>query len=157
MSMLNKLGLMFISLILVFTYSINAQDNKEQSPCELLKKGETSTIIYNECAEEEYDKADEELNKLYKELMLKISKSKEDIGFLEHMSVKEFNNKLKSAQLAWVKYRDANCSFANYPRENGRDTTVYWFCMKELTNERIKELKRIFNDFKKLDNLCVEK
>lgn len=92
----------------------------------------------NQCAYEDYQKADKELNKVYQELK---AKNKDDKKYLEN---------LKKAQLAWIAFRDAEiatiftceeederiCFGSMYP-------LLYNGEMKRLTEERTSQLKKL--------------
>ena len=97
---------------------------QQQDPC----KGE-STPEMKMCAAKRYKQADDELNKVYRELMSKL----EDEG---HRAT------LKTAQQAWLKYRDGHCEFVSYLNRGGTIySVVLTECMTSLTNSRAKELK----------------
>lgn len=90
----------------------------------------------NNQASREYSKADKELNKVYNRVL---EKYKDD---------KVFIAKFKKAELAWIKFKDAELE-AIYP-EPYKDNmvnygSVYPMCVNdiaaEMTKERIKQLK----------------
>ena len=87
----------------------------------------------NGCAARARDKADAELNKVYRELM-------KDTGTTERA-------KLKSAQLAWIKFRDAHCDYKTIGNKGGSIyPMVYSFCLAGVTNARVKELQDILRE-----------
>src|SRR5437667_2041935 len=85
----------FLSLSTALTSS--GQKQKEQDPC----ANAQTTLEMRDCAGREYKKADEELNKVYRQLTSTLA----DEGY---------KGALKTAQQAWIKYRDANCDFESY-------------------------------------------
>lgn len=93
----------------------------------------TQTDMNNQ-AYQEFKKADNELNNVYKQIL---NKYKDD---------KVFIPKLQKAELAWIKYRDAEIE-AIYPEEDKMYNygTSYPVCVNlvliELTQQRTKELK----------------
>jgi uncharacterized protein YecT (DUF1311 family) len=88
----------------------------------------------NECQGREYKKADAALNAVYKQLMAKIDNEGERAA-------------LKGAQLAWIKYRDANCEFESYINKGGTMySMVYDGCLTVLTQERTKQLRGLLNN-----------
>jgi uncharacterized protein YecT (DUF1311 family) len=95
-----------------------------RDPC----KGET-TADMKQCAARNFKKADDELNKVYRELMSKLA----DEG---HKA------SLKTAQQTWLRYRDSNCDFEAYLNRGG---TIYSVvvsdCMSTMTVSRTKEMK----------------
>lgn len=98
-----------------------------------ISTGQTQSDM-NQKAFQEYEKTDKELNDVYKQILVKY---KDD---------KLFISKLQKAELAWIKYRDAELE-AIYPEEDKFNYygSVYPMCvnqiMTELTRQRIKELK----------------
>ena len=82
----------------------------------------------------EFDKADKELNRVYRKI------------FAEYADDKVFLEKLKLAQRAWIKFRDAHME-SLFPEEEKRlhYGSVYPMCysihMKKITEERTRQLK----------------
>lgn len=87
----------------------------------------------NRCAALARDKADAELNKVYRELI-------KDTGATERA-------KLRAAQLAWIKFRDAHCDYTSVGNKGG---TIYpmvvSFCLAGVTNARVKQLQEILRE-----------
>jgi uncharacterized protein YecT (DUF1311 family) len=82
----------------------------------------------NQCAIKEYQDADSELNRVYKEVMAKLRP--------------EMQAKLKTAQKAWLQYRDANCDCASFDYSEGSIYPVmYYGCLKNMTVARTKEIQ----------------
>jgi len=108
-------------LFFLITTGVQAQ---QRDPC----KGETTPEM-KLCAAKRYKQADAELNRVYRELMSKL----DDEGH---------KTSLKTAQQAWLKYRDGHCEFVSYLNRGG---TIYFVvlteCMTSLTSSRTKELK----------------
>lgn len=92
----------------------------------------------NRCADVEFNKADSELNRIYKKIQ---EIYKNDSVFLE---------KLKMSQLAWIKLRDADFEL-QYPHseEPGYYGSVFPMCfsdyMTRLTMQRAEFLKKWLN------------
>ncbi len=84
----------------------------------------------NEDAHRQLDKADQELNRVYKEVL---KEYKGDTIFIKN---------LKIAQLQWIKIRDAEMDMMYPEREYGYSGSMHPMCWsfykKELTDERIK-------------------
>jgi len=115
-----KYFLVLSSLILLSSFNIHVA--MAQSQTEM-----------NEQAYQGFKKTDKELNDFYKQIL---AKYKDD---------KIFISKLQKAELAWIKYRDAELE-AIYPAEDKSFYgSVYPMCanyfMTEITQQRIKELK----------------
>ncbi|MGR8980829.1 MAG: lysozyme inhibitor LprI family protein [Gammaproteobacteria bacterium] len=89
---------------------------------------------HNQCAASRLKSVDDELNRIYQEVL---SKYKADREFLE---------KLRKAQRAWVAFRDDELE-ARFPMENKQSHygSVYPMCanlfLVRRTEERIKQLK----------------
>ena len=81
----------------------------------------------NECADREYRKADAELNRVYQELVRASGGT---------------DAKLKAAQLAWIKFRDAECNYkASFNEGGSMQPMTYSFCLADLTTGRTKQLR----------------
>lgn len=116
------------ALLIVFVaLNVLAQPQKTQDPC----ANAQTTAEMRECAGKEYKQADDELNKVYRQLTAKIG---DDEGR---------KTALKTAQQAWIKYRDSNCDFASYLNRGGTIEPVVRFnCMTEMTVSRAKDLRQ---------------
>lgn len=87
----------------------------------------------NRCAQDEYKKADVELNKVYQQTMAKLSP--------------EHRQKLKTAQLAWIPFRDAHCDCDAFIFDGGSMQPLIQFtCLESETRNRIKQLKSLAGD-----------
>lgn len=93
-----------------------------------------TTLAIKECLNKEFNTADKELNAVYKRLM-----AHED---------KEGKEKLKIAQVAWLKYRDANAAFSADSMRGGSGAGVaYLSTLIEMTKSRTKELKAFLKPY----------
>lgn len=94
--------------------------------------GQTQVELINK-AKLEYEKTDKELNQVYLRLL---QEYKSDTVFIKCM---------KEAQRQWIKFRDAQLRM-KYPPYRDADESVLPMCrnyyLKELTSNRIKELKQ---------------
>ena len=114
----------FLSPVLLLSVTAQVTPHAQRDPC----NGET-TYEMKQCSAGKYKKADDELNKVYQQLMSKL----DDEG---HKS------SLKKAQLAWLKYRDTNCDFESYLNRGGSIySVVVTECMTSMTISRTKQLK----------------
>jgi len=87
----------------------------------------------NRDARERYEKADAELNRVYKKLIAGLSKDEK--------------NALTDAQLAWIKFRDANCACWASPNKGGSIyPLIYYGRMKTMTEERTAELRELMKE-----------
>ena len=102
-----------------------AEPQKTTDPC----ANAQTTPEMRDCAGKAYKKADDELNRVYRQLIAKI----DDEGR---------KTALKTAQLAWIKYRDANCDFASYLNRGGTiEPVVRYNCITEMTEARMRDLR----------------
>ena len=105
----------------------DSEMTQEYSTCMDKSKGNTAEMT--ECIRAETARQDARLNENYKRLMSKLAAKRK--------------NMLLKAQRAWVKLREANCSFYSDPEGgtaallDGRD------CFLQATAERAKELKNL--------------
>jgi len=95
----------------------------------------------NQCAYEDFQKADKELNKVYQEVR---KKNKNDQLFLKN---------LKTSQKLWLKFLDAELNtIYSCPEGNQRIffgsmfPLLYNGSKTELTNDRTTQLKRYLDD-----------
>jgi uncharacterized protein YecT (DUF1311 family) len=118
--------LSFAVLIILAALSGFAGAQKTKDPC----ADAQTTVEMRDCAGREYKQADDELNRVYRKLMAKIGN---DEGR---------KTALKTAQQAWIKYRDANCEFASYLNRGGTiEPVIRYNCMTAMTVSRMKELR----------------
>jgi len=103
------------------------QDDADgEDPC----PGSNTQFELNQCAARARDRADAELNKVYRELL-------KDTGAAERA-------KLRAAQLAWIKFRDAQCDYESVGNKGGSIyPMVFSFCLAKMTTERVKQLQEI--------------
>lgn len=84
----------------------------------------------NACAGRNFDAADAELNGVYREVTHRLKDDAEGLG------------KLKSAERAWIAYRDADCAFAAMSVEGGSIyPMILLACREAATRGRIAALK----------------
>lgn len=122
----NHMKQLSLAMLIIFVAATGLlQAQKQKDPC----ADAQTTIEMRNCAGKEYKQADDELNRVYRHLMAKL----DDEG---HKTA------LKTAQQAWIKYRDANCDFASYLNRGGTiEPVVRYNCMTSMTSSRTKELK----------------
>ena len=123
----------FLSLALVLPISTSVRPQAQKDPC----NGDT-TFEMKQCSAKKFKQADDELNKVYRQLMSKL----DDEGH---------KTSLKTAQLAWLNYRDTNCDFESYLNRGGSIySVVVTECRTSMTTSRTRQLKE---QIKQLDNL----
>jgi uncharacterized protein YecT (DUF1311 family) len=124
-----RIFLVIVALSLVFSSHLAADES-------CMDKARTQFDM-NQCAGSEFEKADKELNRLYQSILT------------EYADNKLFIEKLKAAQLAWIKFRDAEME-ALFPIKHKDEIYIYgsaypmcysiW--MKKITEERTAQLKK---------------
>lgn len=124
-----KLSIGCSCLILSFFTTVIAQDQKKSDPCATAQsQGEL-----NICWGKQYKAADAELNVVYREFMSKLNP--------------EETAQLKTAQLAWLRFRDANCEFvADQFKGGSMRPMIAGMCLADVTNARTAELKSQMKD-----------
>ena len=110
--------------LLVAAAGAKSQKQRQTQPCE----GYGSQAEASGCAHREYLAADAELNKAYNRLA----------GILDA----EEKALLKESELAWIKYRDSNCTFESSQYAGGTmRPMIESFCLARVTKARTAELK----------------
>jgi len=96
-------------------------------------KGQSQSEMNREAADN-FTAADAKLNKVYQQLVSKLDE--------------ESKGKLRSAQRAWVQFRDAQAAFEADAEARGGSLAplIHESCRTELTQQRTKELQRILKD-----------
>ena len=123
-----KLTTISILVVLVLAVAILAQDQKKD-PCANAQSQAEMTM----CWGKEYKAADAKLNKTYQDFMSKLDESEKV--------------QLKSAQQAWLKYRDLNCEFVADQYKGGTmRPMIEAMCLADVTNARVSELKSQIKD-----------
>ena len=99
--------------------------SKQFSACMDKSGGATPAML--DCIGSETKRQDVRLNKAYKEVMGQLSPARK--------------NQLREAQRAWLKYRDANCSFYSDPDGGTLATVNANDCLMSATAARAKEIE----------------
>src|SRR5437879_524932 len=112
-----------IALLILFAPAF-AQEQKKPEPC----ADAQSQAEMNICWGNEYKAADARLNEAYRQFASKLDDAEKA--------------QLKNAQLAWLKYRDANCDFVADQYKGGTiRPMIAAICLADVTNNRTTELK----------------
>jgi uncharacterized protein YecT (DUF1311 family) len=115
--------LTFALIVLTLCSAAFAQDQKKD-PC----ADAQSQTEMNICWGKEYKAADAQLNAAYREFFAKLSP--------------EETAQLKTVQLAWIKFRDANCEFVADQYKGGSiRPMIAAMCLADVTRARTSELK----------------
>ena len=114
---------------LVFTSATIVGQKQKPKPCE---DAQTQTDM-NICWGNEYKKADAALNQTYQKLAAMLNDDEKV--------------QLKTAENAWLKYRDANCDFVADQYKGGTmRPMIAAICLTDVTNNRTAELKSQIKD-----------
>jgi uncharacterized protein YecT (DUF1311 family) len=115
-------------LLLAAAAGAKTQKERQIHPCE----GNGSQAEASGCAHREYLAADAELNRAYSRLA----------GILDA----DEKALLKEAELAWIKYRDSNCTFESSQYAGGTmRPMIESFCLARVTRARTAELKEQYD------------
>lgn len=104
----------------------------------------SSTVEINFCAEKDFDAADKALNRAYEAALARIRTRDLERPY----DRASFEEAMRSAQRAWVAFRDADCkdlTAQEWAGGSGTSAAVLG-CMTEKTIMRTKELKERFGE-----------
>jgi uncharacterized protein YecT (DUF1311 family) len=122
-----RVTLLFLFLTLTLPTPLTAGEDRGESAL-----AQTQHEM-NQQAEDDYKKADAELNRVYRELM----------GHLSGGQKKA----LVDAEIAWIKFRDTNCACWAFVHKGGSlHPLMYFGHMQRMTEERTKQLKVMKRD-----------
>ena len=95
------------------------------------------------CAGVDYENADKALNALWPSVVAAAKSSDEYVADqAKSMGVPTTLQALRTAQHAWIEFRDAECSYEAYAAFGGTmQPMIGSMCLARMTNERIAELK----------------
>jgi uncharacterized protein YecT (DUF1311 family) len=115
--MKKKINLWLLLILFLTNQSMDAQTQAEM----------------NLTSQQDFQKADAELNKIYKEVMKLLDENEKQL--------------LIKAQKDWIKFRDSHCAFEASEFEGGSmQPLIYSSCLTERTKARVEDLKSIFED-----------
>lgn len=118
-------------LPILFTTAAVVAPSNAAGPAVNCKNAQTTYEI-NFCAGQDYQKADKELNAIYKQLFGKYDDANKKL--------------LQTAQRAWMDFRDKECAYETNLTIGGTiHSTMVTNCDTTLTLDRIKQLKAQLN------------
>ena len=139
-SISKKLILLLTSTLLACgTVSTNAELNSEKTqPKESQESAVVAqatncneaqtTIEMNQCSAQEAGAADQKLNQVYQQLTAKLDVQQRE--------------RIASAQLAWINFRDKTCEYERAQFEGGTiATSTYYNCLARVTEQRVLDLE----------------
>lgn len=96
----------------------------------------------NICAEMDWQAADKDLNAAYKTVLAAMKDM--DAGLPPELQGAEAA--LRTAQRAWIDYRDAQCETAGFPMRGGSaEPLLVYGCLRQVTENRTAELLELLN------------
>jgi len=96
----------------------------------------------NICAEMDWQEADVELNAAYKQVMAEMKAMDADLP----PDLQGAEDALRTAQRAWIEYRDGNCAAAGFPMRGGSaEPLLVYGCLRQMTENRTQELWDLVN------------
>ncbi|QLL62861.1 lysozyme inhibitor LprI family protein [Sinorhizobium mexicanum] len=97
----------------------------------------------NICAGQDYDRADADLNNIYKQAVAAMKAMDKELGEID-AAYPGAEQALKKAQRAWIGYRDGQCELAGFEARGGSmEPMLVSGCLAELTRKRTSELKQL--------------
>ena len=103
----------------------------------------SSQMEMTACATQRFERADAELNALYRRLTASARQTDRspDNGRVEGDDRPGEEATLREAQRAWVTYREAHCRGEGYAERGGSmEPMIFHQCLERLTRERIAQL-----------------
>jgi uncharacterized protein YecT (DUF1311 family) len=95
----------------------------------------------NLCAARDFEEADAELNRLWREVIASARARDREID-RSHDRQPTHEATLRNAQRAWITFRDAHCQHESFEARGGSmQPLLYEGCRASLTRERIKQLR----------------
>lgn len=140
---MKSMALLCAAALISLPLATAARSNDLDAPdCANATDTQTTTI----CAANELDEVDKELNAVYKKALA--AQAEEDkLRADNNMSDAEAVKSLKTAERAWITYRDANCDAINAANLGGTGYAAFIVdCQTEMTRNRIKELKDMIGE-----------
>lgn len=97
----------------------------------------------NQCSYMDFEKADKELNAVYKEALKNAAEADKEAAEINEAYVGAVKA-LKKAQRAWIDYRDGHCDGVGYEAVGGSmQPMLISGCQARLTEQRTKELREL--------------
>jgi len=128
--MTKPIATLLIAAVCVAAPPASAEEPRYSSQyADCVKRAGGATFPMVECITAEHRRWDAELNQQYRFIRGKLDGGR--------------RNGFDAAQLAWVSYRDANCSFYNDPEGGTIARLDANSCMLEMTARRVMELRDI--------------
>jgi len=96
----------------------------------------------NLCAEADWQVADAELNRAYKAVVAEMRAMDASLP----VELQGAEAALRTAQRAWITYRDGNCEVSGFPMRGGSaEPLLVYGCLRQMTENRTAELWDLLN------------
>ena len=96
----------------------------------------------NYCAARDYEAADAELNAVWKDAIEGAKDADKELAEIGDDGRPGYADTLRTAQRAWIGYRDAWCDYQGYDARGGSlEPLLVATCLADMTRARTKELK----------------
>jgi uncharacterized protein YecT (DUF1311 family) len=108
---------------------------------DVLCNPEGSTMEMARCAQDDFEKADKALNKVYADLLATAKTQDLDVPPDAYDGAVK---RLKEAQRAWIAWRDLECPLRSLANRGGSIERIEWpACAAQLTQERTRQLEAV--------------
>lgn len=98
----------------------------------------------NQCAYQDWEAADAQLNTVYKQAMALLKDWDANLPKDEQGGAEA----LKEAQRAWITFRDMACAAEGYAMKGGSaEPLLIYGCMRQLTEERVSHLQAMLDAY----------
>lgn len=128
-----KKYLLAIIALFCLTHTALADENEYSKQFSTCSEKAIATVDIVDCINKEIEYQDVRLNKAYKVVMERLSDKRK--------------KSLRTAQRAWIKFRDANCAFYHDPEGGSIHLIVSRSCLLEETASRAKELENMNDEY----------
>ena len=139
------MAVVVLSATLVAAQQTDTSAAKPADPC-----GNANTQMeMNQCSADQFHKAEARLNGMYQKVMGILKKEVTEASQKKDESQASAKRtaiaNLRTAEQAWIRYRDAQCEAAKQQYAGGSiSPLIYTDCMKDMANERAETLKRTY-------------
>ena len=129
-------------MISTLLLALAVQDSLDDRAREYHCSEPQAQVEMNLCAEVDFERADAELNRVYREAIAAARQADREIDRASDQRPTS-EAVLREAQRAWVTFRDAQCTYEGYGEARGgsMEPMVASGCSARLTRERIAQLR----------------
>ena len=126
-----------MSLYIALALLLVRQDPWQEYNCE----DPRNQAEMNRCAALDFERADAELNMLWREVIAGAREADREIN-REYDEAPTSEDVLRQAQRAWISFRDGHCTYEGHEARGGSmESMLYNGCRARVTRERIAQLR----------------